>query len=65
MMLTWLSSQAGSGTRWTPGYIRVVVHTDRGASLPMALPWPFGTVLRQDSSTHPGTYVGPVSRGAA
>jgi hypothetical protein len=64
-VLTWLPSQPGSGPRWTRGYIRVVVHTDRGQSLPMALPWPLGTVLRQDGSTHPGTYVGPLTRGTA
>jgi hypothetical protein len=63
-VLTWLASPPASSSRWTPGYIRVVVRTNRGQSLPMALPWPFGTVLRQDGATHPGTYVGPMARGA-
>ncbi len=54
-VLTWLK-----GGRWTPGYVRVVVPTSSGASVPMAVPWRFGPVLRQDAATHPGTYVGPI-----
>ena len=52
-VLTWLPGP------WKPGYIRVVV----GRSIPTALPWRFGGVLRQDAATHPGTYVGPVRAG--
>lgn len=57
-LLTWLPA-SGRGS-WAPGYIRVVVSTAAGPSLPMALPWRFGAVLRQDAATHPGTYVGPL-----
>ena len=49
--------------RWVPSYIRVVVRTSRGPSLPMALPWNLGPILRQDAATHPGTYVGPLRGG--
>jgi hypothetical protein len=59
--LTWLPS-SGNGS-WVPGYVRVVVPTGAGASFPLALPWRYGPVLRQDAATHPGTYVGPVRRG--
>jgi hypothetical protein len=62
--LTWLPSSPGLRDRWTPGYVRVVVHTNRGPSFAMALPWPYGSVLRQDGATHPGTYVGPIRQGA-
>ena len=63
-VLTWLPSSARSG-RWVPGYIRVVVHTNRGPSFAMALPWRFGPVLRQDAAMHPGTYIGPLRPGAS
>lgn len=59
--LTWLPPEGGPNPRWTPGYIRVVVKTDRGQSPPMALPWPYGAVLRQDDATYPGTYIGPIT----
>jgi hypothetical protein len=52
-VLTWLPGS------WKPGYVRVVV----GRSIPTALPWRFGGVLRQDAASHPGTYVGPVRAG--
>jgi hypothetical protein len=58
-LLTWLPASSGN-RRWVPGYIRVVVPTNRGPSLPMALPWRYGSVLRQDAATHPGTYIGPI-----
>jgi hypothetical protein len=58
-VLTWLPASLRS-ERWVPGYIRVVVPTNRGQSFAMALPWRFGSVLRQDAATHPGTYVGPL-----
>jgi hypothetical protein len=29
----------------------------------LALPWRYGSVLRQDAATHPGTYIGPIRRG--
>jgi len=62
-VLTWLPWEPGDPDRWTPGYVRVVVRTNRGDSIPVALPWRFGTVLRQDGATHPGTYVGPITPG--
>jgi hypothetical protein len=58
-VLTWLPSSSRKD-RWVPGYVRVVVHTSRGPSFAMALPWRYGSVLRQDAATHPGTYVGPI-----
>jgi len=61
-VLTWLRPSRRAD-RWVPGYIRAVVPTNRGPSLPMALPWHFGAVLRQDAATHPGTYVGPLRPG--
>jgi hypothetical protein len=62
-VLTWLPSDSGLKDRWVPGYVRVVVHTNRGPSFAMALPWRYGSVLRQDGATHPGTYVGAILRG--
>lgn len=62
-VLTWLPWRPGNADRWTPGYMRVVVRTNRGESIPVALPWRFGAVLRQDGATHPGTYVCPVVPG--
>lgn len=62
-LLTWLPGSS-SGHRWIPGYIRVVVPSSRGGSFAMALPWRYGSVLRQDGASHPGTYIGPVRRGA-
>ncbi len=64
-VLTWLPWSKGNvSPRWVPGYVRVVVRTNRGLSFAMALPWRFGSVLRQDAATHPGTYVGPIRSGA-
>lgn len=60
--LTWFPASSGD-RRWVPGYIRVVVPTNRGPSFAMALPWPFGSVARQDAASHPGTYIGPIRRG--
>lgn len=62
-VLTWLPSSDSGRYRWVPGYVRVVVHTNRGPSFAMALPWRYGSVSRQVGATHPGTYVGPVRRG--
>lgn len=62
-VLTWLPPSLRS-QRWVPGYVRVVVPTSRGPSFPMALPWHFGPVLRQDAATHPGTYIGPLRPAA-
>lgn len=63
-VLTWLPWWSGNvGRRWAPGYVRVVVRTSRGSSFAMALPWRFGSVLRQDAATHPGTYIGPIRSG--
>lgn len=62
-VLTWLPP-SDPRDRWVPGYVRIVVSTMRGPSFAMALPWRFGPVLRQDAATHPGTYVGPIRRGA-
>ncbi len=62
-ILTWLPPSTRRD-RWVPGYIRVVVPTNRGPSFAMALPWRFGPVLRQDAATHPGTYIGPLRPGA-
>jgi Protein of unknown function (DUF4232) len=65
-VITWLPSSFPRGRyRWVPGYVRVVVRTNRGLSFAMALPWVYGSVERQDGATHPGTYVGPIRRGAA
>jgi hypothetical protein len=61
-VLTWLPASSPSD-RWVPGYVRVVVPTNRGPSFAMALPWRYGSVARQDAATHPGTYVGPIRRG--
>ena len=61
-VLTWLPAAVRNGG-WRPGYLRVVVPTNRGASPAMALPWRFGAVLRQDAATHPGTYVSPIRAG--
>lgn len=58
-VLTWLR-----GGTWTPGYVRVVVRTNDTPGLPMAIPWRYGPVLRQDAATHPGTYVGPIEPGS-
>jgi hypothetical protein len=62
-VLTWLPASSRSD-RWVPGYVRAVVPTNRGPSFAMALPWRFGSVLRQDAATHPGTYIGPIRPGA-
>jgi hypothetical protein len=62
-VLTWLPASLRSD-RWVPGYIRVAVPTSREQSFAMALPWRFGSVLRQDAATHPGTFVGPIRPGA-
>jgi Protein of unknown function (DUF4232) len=61
--LTWLPP-ADHVTRWVPGYVRVVVPTANGPSGPMAVAWNRGPVLRQDRATYPGTYIGPIQRGA-
>ncbi len=63
-VLTWLPWERSNPGPWLPDYIRVVVHTNRGPTFAVALPWRYGSVLRQDDATHPGTYVGPISRGA-
>jgi hypothetical protein len=63
-VLTWLPSSLAPSARWSPGYVRVVVATDRGGGTPLAVRWPFGSVERQDAATHPGTYVGPIAPGA-
>ena len=63
-VLTWLPSSLDLRTQWVPAYVRVVVPTNAGPSFAMALPWRYGSVERQDGATHPGTYVGPIGRGA-
>jgi hypothetical protein len=62
-VLTWLPSSLAVTRRWTPDYLRVVVRTNRGQSFPMAVPWRYGSVERQDGATHPGTYIGPINPG--
>jgi hypothetical protein len=61
--LTWLPP-SDHLPRWVPGYVRVVVPTASGPSAPMAVAWRRGPVLRQDQATYPGTYIGPIRRGA-
>lgn len=61
--LTWLPP-SDHLRRWVPGYLRVVVPTASGPSVPMAVAWGRGAVLRQDRATYPGTYIGPIQRGA-
>ena len=61
--LTWLPWNGGApvnGRSWVPGYVRVVINSAGGPSEPAALPWPYGSVLRQDAATHSGTYAGPI-----
>ena len=61
--LTWLQWNGGSpvnGRPWVPGYVRVEFNSTGGPGEPAALPWPYGSVLRQDAATHPGTYAGPI-----
>jgi hypothetical protein len=58
-VLTWLRDG-----RWRPDYALVIVPTNGGPSPPLTLPWRGGPVLRQDAATHPGSYVGPLRRGA-
>lgn len=60
--LTWLAD-VPSRHPWVPAYVRVVVSSNHGASVAMALPWRFGSVARQDAATHPGTYIGPIRPG--
>lgn len=59
--LTWLRDNTWGG--WVPAYIRIVISTNHGQSLPIATPWQYGAVLRQDGATHPGTYVDPIRPG--
>jgi Domain of unknown function (DUF4232) len=64
-VLTWLPWEPGNANRWAPSYARIVVRTNHGQSIPVALPWRFGTVLRQDGATHSGTFVGPIAPKSA
>jgi hypothetical protein len=50
-LLTWLPGN------WPARRLRARVGTQQ-----MTVRWPFDGVLRQDGATHPGTYVGPLSR---
>jgi hypothetical protein len=64
--LTYLTDTPGSvgslgSTGWTPTQ---VVTTPPGDTHQLVTPWTSGdTVLRQDSATHPGTFVGPLVAG--
>jgi hypothetical protein len=57
-VITWLPSDT---TRWTPTKLLVTPPDETHSAV---LDWPGGAVTRQDGATHPGTYVGPVEKGA-
>ncbi|WNV90971.1 DUF4232 domain-containing protein [Umezawaea sp. Da 62-37] len=53
--LVFLSSKVQEGTsHWTPDSILI---TPPNTSDTQRLTWDFGTIVRQDAATHPGTYV--------
>lgn len=55
--ITFIAWTKGSGEEFKPTGL-VVTPPDETTSV--TLRWPWGSVLRQDGATHPGTYVGPV-----
>ncbi|MCD2192191.1 DUF4232 domain-containing protein [Actinomycetospora endophytica] len=57
-VITW--SPSGT-TRWTPTKILITPPDETHSAV---LDWPGGAVVRQDGATHPGTYLGPIQRGA-
>lgn len=57
-VITWNPSES---TRWTPTKILITPPDETHSAV---LDWPGGAVERQDAATRPGTYLGPVTRGA-
>ncbi|WP_406435556.1 DUF4232 domain-containing protein [Streptomyces sp. NBC_00631] len=57
-VITYISWEQGSGAEFQA---TSAVITPPGATTSVTLPWPGSSILRQDSATHPGTYVGPVT----
>jgi Domain of unknown function (DUF4232) len=55
--ITFLPWTKGSGEEFKPTSFVV---TPPGETTSVTLRWPWGSVLRQDGATHPGTYVGPI-----
>jgi hypothetical protein len=58
-VITWLPAQGGGG--WTPAKLLITPPDETHSAV---LDWPGGAVERQDAATHPGTYLGPIERGA-
>lgn len=48
---------SGAGDAWTPTQMLITPPNETHSK---RLTWNFGSVLRQDGATHPGTYLGPV-----
>ncbi|MEU2420249.1 DUF4232 domain-containing protein [Streptomyces sp. NPDC007851] len=57
--LTYLVAEPGDSTAFTPTTVVVTAPNQRTS---FDLPWHGGAVVLQDGATHPGTYVGPVTR---
>lgn len=61
-----LSDQPGSvGSFGSKGWVPTeLVTIPPGETSPLTLPWPAGlSVVRQDSATHPGSWIGPFTAG--
>ena len=61
-VLTWLKPSGSHG--WVPLYLGMTIPSPGTLRVPLAIHWPYGAVLRQDGVPHPGTYIGPLRRGA-
>lgn len=57
--LTYLVAEQGDSTAFTPTTVVITAPNQRTS---YDLPWHGGPVVLQDGATHPGTYVGPVTR---
>ncbi|MEU2773277.1 DUF4232 domain-containing protein [Streptomyces sp. NPDC007162] len=57
--LTYLVAEQGDSTAFTPTTVVITAPNQRTS---YDLPWHGGALVLQDGATHPGTYVGPVTR---
>lgn len=57
--LTYLVAEQGDSTAFTPTTVVITAPNQRTS---YDLPWHGGALVLQDGATHPGTYIGPVTR---
>jgi hypothetical protein len=59
-ILTYLLAAPGDFPTWNPHFLSIALPgVSPGSGMTMA--WTWGAIVRQDGSTHPGTYIGPIT----